>query len=1033
MRTIEFLDKRVNNICNELKKLTVKQRYETTHWLYKTGNFLRPENADEDPVPFEPFDCKTMHWYGPDIHYWFRADVTVPESFDGKPLWMHVCTQIDEWDDAKNPQFLLFVDGKVTQGIDMNHRDVLLTRCAKAGETYRLELQAYTGILHTEFNLIVDLREIDPEIQGLYYDLAVPLQAFPRLEPDGKPRRDLERVLNDAVNLLDLRHPYDGNFYQSVSEARAFLKQALYTDLAGDDDVIATCIGHTHIDVAWWWTVAQTREKVCRSFATVLKLMEEYPDYKFMSSQPQLYYFLKERYPELYEQIKKRVAEGRWEPEGGMWVEADCNLTSGESLVRQFLYGKRFFKEEFGVDNRILWLPDVFGYSGALPQIMAKCGIDYFMTTKLAWNQFNKMPYDTFRWRGIDGTEILTHLITTLGVGQDEKDFFTTYNGMLHPDAILGGWHRYQQKDINNDILISYGYGDGGGGPTREMLETSSRMDKGIEGVPKVRQAFARTYFDELKERVEGNKRLPTWEGELYFEYHRGTYTSMARNKRSNRKAELHMMDLELLGVLADPKVAYPDAELDGLWHGILINQFHDILPGSSIHEVYEVTKKEYEEMEAQISVLTDERVRALIREGEGVTVLNTTGFERDDVVELGDCDAEALLDENGSVYPVQQTRKGAVAFVKDLPSKGYKTFGKVSAGEEKRPFCLSSDSHALETPFYQVVFDKNGCIGQIYDKENDRTVLKPGEAGNLMRVYEDKPIYYDNWDVDIYYTEKFWDVTDLRGFSWVEMGPVRATLRLERQFSHSTITQEIHFYADLRRIDFETTVDWKEHQSLLKVHFPVDVHTDEATFEIQYGNVTRKTHRNTSWDKARFESCGQKWMDVSEGHYGVSLLNDCKYGHSVKDSCIGLTLIKSGTEPNPTTDQEMHFFTYSLYPHAETWKAAGTVPQAFFLNQPALVSKGGKPGESFSLASLNVPNVVLETVKKAEDGDGVILRMYECENARTPVTLTFNRPFASAESCNCLEEPDGEPVKVDGNKVSFLVKPFEIKTIRIR
>lgn len=1033
MRTIEFLDKRVNNICNELKKLTVKQRYETTHWLYKTGNFLRPENADEDPVPFEPFDCKTMHWYGPDIHYWFRADVTVPESFDGKPLWMHVCTQIDEWDDAKNPQFLLFVDGKVTQGIDMNHRDVLLTRCAKAGETYRLELQAYTGILHTEFNLIVDLREIDPEIQGLYYDLAVPLQAFPRLEPDGKPRRDLERVLNDAVNLLDLRHPYDGNFYQSVSEARVFLKQALYTDLAGDDDVIATCIGHTHIDVAWWWTVAQTREKVCRSFATVLKLMEEYPDYKFMSSQPQLYYFLKERYPELYEQIKKRVAEGRWEPEGGMWVEADCNLTSGESLVRQFLYGKRFFKEEFGVDNRILWLPDVFGYSGALPQIMAKCGIDYFMTTKLAWNQFNKMPYDTFRWRGIDGTEILTHLITTLGVGQDEKDFFTTYNGMLHPDAILGGWHRYQQKDINNDILISYGYGDGGGGPTREMLETSSRMDKGIEGVPKVRQAFARTYFDELKERVEGNKRLPTWEGELYFEYHRGTYTSMARNKRSNRKAELHMMDLELLGVLADPKVAYPDAELDGLWHGILINQFHDILPGSSIHEVYEVTKKEYEEMEAQISVLTDERVRALIREGEGVTVLNTTGFERDDVVELGDCDAEALLDENGSVYPVQQTRKGAVAFVKDLPSKGYKTFGKVSAGEEKRPFCLSPDSHALETPFYQVVFDKNGCIGQIYDKENDRNVLKPGEAGNLMRVYEDKPIYYDNWDVDIYYTEKFWDVTDLRGFSWVEMGPVRATLRLERQFSHSTITQEIHFYADLRRIDFETTVDWKEHQSLLKVHFPVDVHTDEATFEIQYGNVTRKTHRNTSWDKARFESCGQKWMDVSEGHYGVSLLNDCKYGHSVKDSCIGLTLIKSGTEPNPTTDQEMHFFTYSLYPHAETWKAAGTVPQAFFLNQPALVSKGGKPGESFSLASLNVPNVVLETVKKAEDGDGVILRMYECENARTPVTLTFNRPFASAESCNCLEEPDGEPVKVDGNKVSFLVKPFEIKTIRIR
>ncbi|HJG27667.1 MAG TPA: alpha-mannosidase, partial [Subdoligranulum variabile] len=506
---MDFLDKRINGICTELQKLSVKQKFPTDNWLYKPGNFLRPEDADAGAAPWEPFDCRTMHWYGPDKHYWFRADVTVPAEMEGKPLWMHVCTQIDEWDDAKNPQFLLFVNGVVTQGIDMNHRDVLLDRCAKAGTQYRLELQAYTGILHTEFNLIVDLREVDPEIEGLYYDMVVPLQAFPRLDEDGKARRDLERVLNEAVNLLDLRTPYNDSFYASVAEARKYLAQALYTDLAGHDEVIASCIGHTHIDVAWWWTVAQTREKVCRSFATVLKLMEEYPNYKFMSSQPQLYYFLKQRYPELFEQIKARVAEGRWEPEGGMWVEADCNLTSGESLVRQFLYGKRFFKEEFGLDNRILWLPDVFGYSGALPQIMKKCGIDYFMTTKLAWNQFNKMPYDTFMWRGIDGTEILTHLVTTLGVGQDEKDFFTTYNGMLHPDAIIGGWHRYQQKDINNDILVCYGYGDGGGGPTRAMLETSTRMEKGVEGLPKVRQVFSRTFFDELKDRVAGNRRLP--------------------------------------------------------------------------------------------------------------------------------------------------------------------------------------------------------------------------------------------------------------------------------------------------------------------------------------------------------------------------------------------------------------------------------------------------------------------------------------------------------------------------------------------
>ena len=1033
METMSFLDKRINGICTELQKLSVKQKFPTDSWVYKPGNFLRPEDADADAAPFEPFDCRTMHWYGPDKHYWFRAGVTVPPELDGKPLWMHVCTQIDEWDDAKNPQFLLFVNGVVTQGIDMNHRDVLLDRCAKAGTQYRLEMQAYTGILHTEFNLIVDLREVDPAITALYYDMVVPLQAFPRLDPDSKARHDLERVLTEAVNLRDLRTPYNDSFYASVDEARRYLDKALYTDLAGNDEVIASCIGHTHIDVAWWWTVAQTREKVCRSFATVLKLMDEYPNYKFMSSQPQLYFFLKERYPELYEQVKKRVAEGRWEPEGGMWVEADCNLTSGESLVRQFLYGKRFFKEEFGLDNRILWLPDVFGYSGALPQIMKKCGIDYFMTTKLAWNQFNKMPYDTFRWRGVDGTEILTHLVTTLGVGQDEKDFFTTYNGMLHPDAIIGGWHRYQQKDINNDILISYGYGDGGGGPTRAMLETSLRMEKGIEGLPKVRQAFARTFFDELDERVSGNRRLPTWEGELYFEYHRGTLTSMARNKRSNRKAELHMMDLELLSVLAAKEVPYPAEAIDRLWHGILLNQFHDILTGSSIHEVYEVTKREYEQMEEEIGKLRDERLAALTPAGEGITVFNTTGFARHDVVELGDCTAAALSDGEGHVYPVQQTENGAVVYVDGLPAKGRKTFAPAAAPAAAGRFVLDADGHTLETPFYAVRFDENGQIAGLFDKENRREVLQAGKAGNLLRVFEDKPIYYDNWDIDIYYTEKFWDVTDLREFRWTETGPVRATLHIERAFSNSTIAQDIHFYADTRRIDFVTTVEWHEHQHLLKVQFPINVHTDEATFEIQYGNLTRKTHTNTSWDKARFESCGQKWADLSEGHYGVSLLNDCKYGHSVKDSCISLTLIKSGIEPNPTTDQETHHFTYAIYPHAETWRAAGTVREAYFLNQPALAVAGGVPGDSFSLAFCDAPNVVVETVKQAEDGDGVIVRMYESENALTETALHWGLPFASAESCDCLEQPDGEPVAVEDGSVRFTIKPYEIKTLRIR
>lgn len=1027
-----FLDKRAQAICDELKKLSVRQRRTIDAWFYKKGNFIRPHDVEADETPFLPFDSRIMHWYGPDAHYWFKVDMTVPDSFDGRPLWLYVRTQIDEWDDGKNPQFLLYVDGEVVQGIDMNHREVLLTRSARAGQTYRLDLQSYTGTLHTEFNLIVEMQEIDSEIAGLYWDVQVPLSAFSRLEEDGASRRELTRALNGAVNLLDLRTPYSDAFYASVREAREYLKTNLYEALGGHDDVIATCIGHTHIDVAWWWTVAQTREKVCRSFATVLKLMDEYPHYRFMSSQPQLYAFLKERHPELYARIRQRVAEGRWEPEGGMWVEADCNLTSGESLVRQFIHGKRFFKDEFGVDCRILWLPDVFGYSGALPQIMKQCGIQYFMTTKLAWNQFNKMPYDTFRWRGIDGTEILTHLITTLGVGQPVKNFFTTYNGMLHPDALIGGWQRYQQKEINNDILVSYGYGDGGGGPTRAMLENSDRMEKGVTGLPRVRQAFARTYFDELNARVQGSNRLPVWEGELYFEYHRGTYTSMARNKRSNRKAELHMMDLELLSVLAQDRLPYPAQEMDGMWKTILLNQFHDILPGSSIHEVYEVTKREYEALERQISALRGERLAALAAPSDAVTVFNTKGFASDEAVCLGQLDAAALVDADGARYPVQQTAEGAVAFLPALPAKGWRAYSVSNQPEPcAAPFALADDHH-LETHYYTVELDENGLLSRLYDKENRREVLRPGQRGNLMRMYEDKPIYYDNWDIDIYYTEKYWDVTELTSLRWTDVGAVSATLELERCVSSSLIRQKIRFYANSRRIDFETYVDWHEHQHLLKVHFPVDVHTDEATFEIQFGNLKRKVHTNTSWDVARFESCGQKWMDLSEGHYGVSLLNDCKYGHSVKDGCIGLTLIKSGIEPNPTTDQEEHFFTYALYPHAEGWQQAGTVREAYRLNQPALSVRGGQAGTEYSLASVQPANVILETVKQAEDGNGVIVRLYETENARTEACLTWNRPIASVEECNCIEEKQADAA-FERARIPFVIKPYEIKTFRIR
>lgn len=1027
-----FLDKRIQVICDELKKLTTVKNMPIKNIFYKEGCFFYPKEAENDAAPWTEFCPKTMKWYGPDKHYWFRADYTVPEELKGKTLRLHVKTQIEEWDDAKNPQFLLFVNGQETQGMDMNHRIVQMTENAVSGQQWRLDIQAYTGILHSEFDMIMEMQLVDRKIEKLYYDLIVPLHAFSRMDKDDKVRIDIETVLNNTINLLDLRTPYSESFYQSLESAEAYISKALYEDMTGYSDVVATCIGHTHIDVAWWWTVEQTREKVARSFSTVLKLMDEYPNYKFMSSQPQLYEFLKERYPKLYSRIKERVKEKRWEPEGGMWLEADTNLTSGESLVRQFLYGERFFKEEFGVDCKVLWLPDVFGYSGALPQIMKKSGIDYFMTTKLAWNQIDKMPYDTFMWRGIDGSEVFTHLVTTLGVGQSKDDFFTTYNGILHPDALMGGWKRYQNKDMNNDILISYGYGDGGGGPTREMLETSMRMEKGIKGLPKVRQEFSRTYFDELYQKVKDNRRLPVWEGELYFEYHRGTYTSMARNKRSNRKSEILMMNLELLSLLASWEGLPAEKEkTDKMWKTILLNQFHDILPGSSIHEVYEVTKKEYAEIEANGTEMLNARMEKLAGNGENLTVFNTLGFERSDVVRLPREISGALEDGKGNCYPVQKLADASVAYVPQLPSKGYRSFRIVEKTDESLPFVR--DGQKLETPFYSVEVDENGLFTSIFDKKNGREILQEGKRGNLFCMYEDKPIYYDNWDIDIYYTEKSWEAEQITKLEWTT-GPVCTVLELERPISNSLIRQKIYFYAESPRIDFETYVDWKEHQHLLKVHFPVDIHTDEASFDIQFGNLTRKVHTNTSWDMARFESCGQKWMDLSEGHYGVSLLNDCKYGHSVKDSVMALTLIKSGIMPNLVTDQEEHYFIYSLYPHEGNLRDCQTVRESYCLNFPALVRKDTGWNESASLIAVDKKNVMIETVKAAEDGKGMIVRVYEYENTRTYTELSLGMgcEIAEVQECNLMEEPEGEKMNHTADSFAFTIRPFEVKTFRI-
>ena len=1009
------------------------------------------EIAIRDSGDYQPF-VNGSEWGQDEAHDWmdFRFSVVTPEDFTGK-LTVSIRTGREGSWEAVNPQFVVWVNGRIEQALDTRHTAVVLDQQAVPGKKYEFKLQAYANSFvpatsaraEVPPRLWVYVNDVNEDVVQLIYDLDVPYQAI-LLEEDGcRDREKTVYALSEALNLLDLRNPDSAEFHASVAAARAYLKENYYDKLADiEPEAYADIVGHTHIDVAWLWDLYQTRHKAVRSFATMLKLMELYPEFKFMSSTPQLYQFVKEDQPELFERIRKAVADGRWEPEGGMWVEADCNVSGGEALVRQFLYGNEFFETEFGRRSRILWLPDVFGYSAALPQILKKSGIDYFYTSKLSWSEFNCSPYDTFRWKGIDGSEVLTHFTPTReysGAGAYEKHadlaYFTTYNAMITPSQMKGAWQRFQQKGLDNHFLVSYGFGDGGGGSTDWMIENARRMHSPIAGVPAVRQEFARDFFEKLEKRVSGDKRLPKWSGELYLEYHRGTYTTMARNKRANRKIELELREVELWREYARKAcgLAYPNDELREIWRRMLTLQFHDILPGSSIQKVYDDSKEIYEELFAQLKALKAEAFAALGKKLPGdIELYNSLSDARDDVVWFdADEDVTALRDAGGNEYPVQRVEGRACAFVKNLAPMTATPMWFVRGGacEEK----LDVDTKRFSTPFWQGAFDGAMRITSLKDVRADRELCKPGEKLNRIVCYENRPHNYDAWDINIYYDERSWEVDDLVSSEIVSAGPVLTMLRNTYRFNNSTIAQKIVFYRDIARIDFDTTVDWKEQHYLLKAHFPVDVFYNDATFDIQYGNVRRATHRNTSWDVARFEVCAHKWVDVSEGGYGFSLLNDCKYGHSVDENSVALTLLKSSTYPNPIADQEMHYFTYSILPHQGGWREAGTPEQAYRLNVPVTAVAGaGGEGALAPFAQVDRPNVMIESVKRGLKQEKTVIRMYECYGERSRVELKLGVKAKAVKAASLMED-EQEPLELaNGDTVKLEIKPYEIVTLMV-
>ncbi len=962
---------------------------------YKTGNTPPPASS------FSGFSNGDSWGSGKDSHAWFHLTLTdIQEN-----TVLLVLTDKKGWD-AGNPQFLAYVNGEIRQGLDTNHLELRLD--VGKNDIY---LYGYTGPDIESAKLFLSVARVDTDAAELFYDIQYPLEMLDYLGEESGEYAEILQYLYRAVSMLDFNDP--DAYGPSVRAAHEFLRTEFYGNYCTPQKATTVCIGHTHIDCAWLWTLRQTREKAQRSFATVLELMKRYPEYRFMSSQPLLYQDLKEEAPELYRQICERIREGRWEADGAMWVEADCNLSSGESLVRQVLYGKRFFRDEFGVESHILWLPDVFGYSAALPQILRKSGVDWFVTSKISWNDTNQVPYDTFLWKGIDGTPVNTYFLTAQKDKGQPSVRHTTYVGKTDAQMIAGTYKRYHQKNLNNEVLLTFGFGDGGGGPTAEHLELARRGSCGIPGSPNARIGFAGEFLERLERKMEGNPQLPVWQGELYLEFHRGTYTTQAHNKKNNRKGEFLYQNTELLSVVAGDLfgLPYPKEQMEKGWKILLTNQFHDIIPGSSIREVYEQCDIDYAEAFAigeKISSAAEEKIAAAVDASDGYVVWNPNGFRTEGVAKLN----------------------GKTVITPPVAPKGYTVTKAFRTGNH-----IQIDGKTVQTDRYRVVFDDNWQMVSLYDRENDREVLTPGCVGNELRIYADYPDSYDAWEWQAYSRDSYKTIDSVSGATVVDDG-ARRGIRLVRHFGKSTITQTVWFYDTLGKIDFETCVDWHQRHEMLKAAFPVDVKSDKATFEIQFGTIERPTHFNTEWDQAKFESCAQKYADLSDGGYGVSILNDCKYGHDIHDGVIQLSLLRSPTYPDPEADQGVHTFTYSLCPHAGTLRESDTVKLAYDLNQPMkIIPATGKkttvPTE-YSAADCDSANIICETVKPAEDGNGTILRFYECANKRTRATVRVGLSGRKAYLCDLMENEQKELPMQNGN-FSYTFSNFEIVTVKIR
>jgi alpha-mannosidase len=1036
-------------------------------WKFHAGDVPHGEAPDLDDSSWQAVSARS---HAPTDAVWYRRWIEVPRTLNGYDLTgARIWFQFAAYANGPMPEIIYFNGRRVALGDDLE--PIVLFDRAQPGERVLVAVK----LLHTvdqktfsQADVRIEFNPARPNPNDLLQEILSANALLPSLsDAEAASVHQGIEASATAVDLQALEQSQQPVFDASLVRAQAELEK-IKSNL---QQTSIRLTGNSHIDAAWLWPWTETVQVVHNTFSTALQLMNEYPQYTYTQSAAAYSEWMCEKYPAICQEIQERVRQGRWEMVGGMWVEPDLNMPDGESLVRQLLIGKRYFHEKFGVDVRIGWNPDSFGYTWQLPQIYKKSGIDYFVTQKMDWNDTNHLPFKLFWWQSPDGSKVLTYFPHDYDLGIEPL--------MLAQDVA----HADQRNPGLPEIMHLFGIGDHGGGPTRAMLDSGVRWIDPKMIYPKTFFGVAQGFFSDVEGKLDSSRSpvwnyksiangstqlpappagmvsLPTWNDELYFEYHRGVFTSQANHKRNMRESEIWMLDAEKYSSLAWLSGRpYPADTLNEAWKKVLFNQFHDLAAGSGIGVIYKDAQRDYDMVrsassETSATALADIASRVDTRSPAGVVpvlVFNSLAWARTDVVELAVQMPNAVKDGLSVVGGQNQLLPSQILSTdlstntvrllvepKSVPSLGYSLL-RVAPGHHDAATDLSAHELTLENSALRVVVDpKTGCITSLYDKLSKFESIAAGACGNELVAFKDTPKQYDAWNIDSDFEKSFTRLDSADSVTLIEQGPLRATIRILRSWQNSKFVQDITLYSGLDRVDVINDIDWHETHVLLKAAFPLAATSDHATYEIPYGSIERPTTRNNSWEAAKFEVPALRWADLGDSVHGFSLINNSKYGYDAKDNVLRISLLRSPAWPDPEADRGHHHFAYALYPHAGDWKEALTVRHGYEFNsrlraQPVGAHAGAWSSDQ-SFVTVDQDNVVLTAMKKTEDGDALLFRLYEWAGKNSEVHLTVPAGASSATLTNLMEQPEGSPLALtrDG-KVTVPVHPFEIVSVRI-